>query len=616
MNGRTPDRVLSHRRARIAMGVSIVVYLVVVATASRRLSPTYDEPIHLRNGMAMLTHGRFIDVEKAPWTAPDPLTPPADALFALAGRAGGLPEDFRATTFVDFQPILAARWVSHLLGAAMLLVCFVWGRRLWGEGGGLTAALLLALNPLFLAHATIVSTDLTGAAGGLLAAWALWRIWLDDASTTKTVWQITVNHRVVERRRGFLGMGLVPEIAIGAAVAGLAVAAKIINLVFLVVAPVVVVWGVWRARRRGEAWGMRGLAAGGATLAAALLFASAIHGWMDLYDDRPVPMFGTATTFHMSHELAVCAQLAADLPRIRPDPVYYKGWLQAPSMKHALAGLVYKTPLPLAAMLLLGAAAAMDALRKRRPQWSGIAFIFILGVGLTLFLTTRGAYLGLRQLLFPLTLAAVLAGRLGQTRNAECGARNHVGSHIDDSEDERSRVSEIRNPKSKLDSLRIPNSAFRIVFAVLLLWNVAIVGYAYPWYPSYFNPLAGDRLVLVDSDRDWGQGLIALAEWQREHSPDEPIWLAYFGPSRPQDFGVRYRGLLSPIAPGVELDPNWADGPDPERLDGPVAISTTYLAGLLIFGADQTPDYYAKWWKLEPKAKIAGQTIWIYERSE
>jgi hypothetical protein len=66
-----------------------------------------------------------------------------------------------------------------------------------------------------------------------------------------------------------------------------------------------------------------------------------------------------------------------------------------------------------------------------------------------------------------------------------------------------------------------------------------------PDYLSYFNvfvdPAQSHRL-LVDSNLDWGQGMIALKEYEQNH-PNETIRLSYFGSVSPTLYGVRAREL-------------------------------------------------------------------------
>jgi hypothetical protein len=77
-----------------------------------------------------------------------------------------------------------------------------------------------------------------------------------------------------------------------------------------------------------------------------------------------------------------------------------------------------------------------------------------------------------------------------------------------------------------------------VVLAVWLIADVLSVG---PNHLAYFNQLAGDHSrdyeVLVDSNLDWGQDLIALREWLKGNQIDR-LNLAYYGSARPSAYGM------------------------------------------------------------------------------
>src|SRR5215469_1308565 len=83
------------------------------------------------------------------------------------------------------------------------------------------------------------------------------------------------------------------------------------------------------------------------------------------------------------------------------------------------------------------------------------------------------------------------------------------------------------------------------LMGILFLNAVDVLRYS-PDYLSYFDifvpPQASYRL-LSDSNVDWGQGLLSLREYEHEH-PDEQISLVYFGTVDPAVYGVR-ASLLS-----------------------------------------------------------------------
>ncbi len=82
----------------------------------------------------------------------------------------------------------------------------------------------------------------------------------------------------------------------------------------------------------------------------------------------------------------------------------------------------------------------------------------------------------------------------------------------------------------------------------------------YPNYLTYFNELAGGprhgHESLVDSNLDWGQGVLQLSEWLRANQIKESIALLSFGMSDPQQAGIVYINAdqTYPFLPGPKLE--------------------------------------------------------------
>ncbi len=118
--------------------------------------------------------------------------------------------------------------------------------------------------------------------------------------------------------------------------------------------------------------------------------------------------------------------------------------------------------------------------------------------------------------------------------------------------------------RSKTKQIQIALGSLLIVLGGWLVWeNVRI----FPSYLAYFNQLAGGPekgyAYLIDSNIDWGQGLVQLATWAKAH-PDKKLYIDYFG-----------QGELSHYLKDIEYE-NWhvARG-FPE--DGYLAISVNYF---------------------------------------
>ena len=149
--------------------------------------------------------------------------------------------------------------------------------------------------------------------------------------------------------------------------------------------------------------------------------------------------------------------------------------------------------------------------------------------------------------------------------------------------------------------------AARVAIALLGL-GLAIESFAtFPNCIPFFNAAAGGSRgglrILGDSNLDWGQDLPALAKWQREHAPDKPLYLAYFGTADPAFYGVRYVNLPGGYRFGEA--PRWPDAP------GVVAISASVLQGPRLPPALR--QMYARIARHEPIAVLGGGTIYVYD---
>lgn len=135
------------------------------------------------------------------------------------------------------------------------------------------------------------------------------------------------------------------------------------------------------------------------------------------------------------------------------------------------------------------------------------------------------------------------------------------------------------------------------LFALLLLALVGVQAadtarYA-PDYLAYFNPFVNSEesyRVLTDSNLDWGQGLVALREYEQAH-PHATIHLAYWGNIEPSAYGVR----ALPLLPG-------------RRVTGTVIVSARHLSGH--FHAEMF-DY--GWVLQHPRKAILAHVLHVFE---
>ncbi|MGD0469498.1 MAG: glycosyltransferase family 39 protein [Terriglobales bacterium] len=133
-----------------------------------------------------------------------------------------------------------------------------------------------------------------------------------------------------------------------------------------------------------------------------------------------------------------------------------------------------------------------------------------------------------------------------------------------------------------------------LVFIVLaaLIVNAADALRFAPDYLSYLNILIPNRTsyrYLSDSNLDWGQGLLALRQYQSEH-PNEQISLAYFGDVEPAVYGIKAANLR-----------------EGQKVSGTVVVSATHLSGQFL----SDPSAY-RWVTKYPIKTILNHSLFVF----
>jgi Dolichyl-phosphate-mannose-protein mannosyltransferase len=178
-----------------------------------------------------------------------------------------------------------------------------------------------------------------------------------------------------------------------------------------------------------------------------------------------------------------------------------------------------------------------------------------------------------------------------------------------------------------------------------LALTIASALWIHPHYLAYFNWVSGgpDRVPvrLIDSNLDWGQDLLGLRAWCRQHAQGQPIGLAYFGQINPSmsafnQPGDQFDWFLPPVKPGSTVLMERKPGLPPPRLVGPsrglvpgyYAVSASLVFGLPWRLYDPSPDAWAPVWNadrdafgyfrlFQPIARIGriGHSIYVYKLS-
>ena len=151
---------------------------------------------------------------------------------------------------------------------------------------------------------------------------------------------------------------------------------------------------------------------------------------------------------------------------------------------------------------------------------------------------------------------------------------------------------------------RLATAAVSAMVIWLMVASVAI----FPHYLAFFNEIAGGPKngykILVDSNLDWGQQLIALRKYMTQENI-QSVKLSYHGTADPTAYGIVYEPLpsypynqwTSDTVPDILLNPP----------SGVYAISANNLHGLRF----KNHDLYATFRQRKPDA-VVGHSIFIY----
>ena len=495
------------KRFVIAIAAMLAVQAVVMTLTAARLSTTHDEYWHVPVGLLNWKTGRF-DFEPsnppllrmwATWpllftSADSPRTEPTTDL----NRFG---DDFLAANREHFDRyVVLARLPIILLTitAGALLARWAWA---WhGPWAACLVTWLWSREPTVLAHGSLVTSDVGGAAFWIAALFAVWQF--AQRPTTRN--------------------GVITGVLLG-----LAQAAKFTNV--LLVPLVVGLWCVerWRngsveplARRAAwQRWGVLLLSAwlclnlaylfrGTGTSLRDFQFASqSARAWQQRLGSLPVPLPRDYVT-GIDRQKAVMESDHA---------VFLDGELSTTGFGHYyLMTLLYKWPHSLHLLLLWTAiqtVCARGALAWRRRMWCLLPTALMLLVA-----SSSGMQLGIRYVLPAIPLLLLFIGEIAAGWTW---------------------------PQTRCRPL--------VVGAYLLLcdpWS------SHPEYLAYFNTLAGGsdggRFHLLDSNLDWGQDLHELKRFVARKPQIQSMSLAYFGTLPPESVGL---GTENP--PTRQPQPGW-----------------------------------------------------------
>ncbi|MBL9214676.1 MAG: glycosyltransferase family 39 protein [Opitutaceae bacterium] len=420
--------------------------------------------------------------------------------------------------------LLAGRAMIGLFLAGTGLLAFLWSRRLWGTTGALVTLGFYAFCPNFLAHGALITSDMCMVFFFLATVGAYWR---------------------------HLHTGTWTSGAVSAGVFGLACVAKFSAALIL---PMMVIMAAARAchpeplRLGGRVYHGRGAKFGAlaaSTLVQGLVAMAVIWIFYGLRYSAFNPELPAAENFSRPWDW-ICGRIgfqgdvvnAMAAGRLLPQGYLYGyaytiescitrgsfldgaysdfGWIS-----FFPKAFLYKTPDALLLVLALGLAlAAVRIVRQPPPRLAAFGpQLYQLTPLLTLFIVywafslSTNLNIGHRHILPTYPVLFILLGGLGWLLTQD----------------------RMQRPTGRL--------ALAGLTGGLWLWFAADTVRAYPHYLAYFNRVSGGPengyRHLVDSSLDWGQDLPTLKQWlDANQRPGEPVYLAYFGTSKPAFYGI------------------------------------------------------------------------------
>ncbi|HMD59942.1 MAG TPA: glycosyltransferase family 39 protein [Opitutaceae bacterium] len=530
---------------RFVVGLLLLLHAALALSAISRRGFAMDEIDHLTMGYSeWLTHDYRVDTANGdlikrfasiPLLATKPHFPggPKDASWRDADYFKLGNEFFFASGNDPDRMLLAARAAAVLLSAALGLVVFVASRRLFGTAGGLLSLFLYSLCPVILAHAAMVTSDMSLAFTLSAATYLVWRLL----------------HRVAWA-----------TLALSGAATGLLFLAKLTAVLIIPITGALLVLRLarnapWRVELGGKAavWPRRGrqlllvagLCAFHVAAAAAIVWANYEFrfagssmpddpglAWTELppHPHPIAPLMQSSLDFLLGHRLlpegyvrGANANLLINQKRLAFMHGHwsYDGW-----RTFFLYAFAIKTPLFLFAILGLGA--WFWALGPGRPGLLYDSSPWWVLVGAVLLAASlQHVDIGHRHILAVYPALYVLAG-----------------------------------------SAALPNAGRpwrRLLLGIGTLGFAITSFYARPDYLAYVNVLGGGMnngyRDLTDGSEDWGLGLPQLKGWLDEHNPGDatPVFLSYRGTDSPEYRGIRSRNLYTatdghshvlPLVPG------------------------------------------------------------------
>ena len=478
----------------VIAGVLVLAFVLQCLASMRQQSATFDEPVYVAASYVYLELGDFRLKRDAP--------PLMKALVGTALRLGSylgngstfdaqselqkreseyqFAEQFFAGATDPHRTLQIARLPVVLIGAVLAVYLFLFGRLLFGEYGTLLPLFLFCFDPNMIAHARVVSADLTWSAFFFIAHYYLYRLLTEEGRWNLVGLSVAAALAVAAK---FSGLLVLPSLAL---VGGLAYARPSIL-------PLVPARGTVADQRR------RLLRVG-----AIAAIVCAIVTWL------AVCLLYQTSRGAINYYVGIRSIYDNGVPDFK---FYLLGQFNSGSSWYYYpAAILLKTPdVTLALVATSVVAACLPGLGALRGIW-------LLGpAALVLLVSSQDPVtIGLRRVIAVYPFLFLWIGE-------RC-----------------TRIWELWSSASQPSIARLRWAALTLVVAAGVLSAVQI----HPYQLAYFNRLVGgpDRgpMYLDDSNIDWGQDLPGLAAWQSAQNV-RPLVLWYFGTDDPKSYGIDYR---------------------------------------------------------------------------
>lgn len=480
---------------RSAVFSLLAIHAALVAYSALRCSPTLNEPAHLVAGISHWEFGRFDAYRVNP-----PLVRMIAALPVLAVgyeaewdgfyNGPGIRPEFRLhNSFVAmngdriFWLTTIARWACLPFSVIGGLVCFLWARDLFGPLAGLLASGCWCFSPTILAHASLITPDAHGAALGLAAGYAFWN-WLRSPTWARAVF--------------------------GGVLLGLAALAKTTLAVFFPLWPL-----LWIAYRwsNGDGLNKRDCLREGGGMAVSLLIALNVLNLGYGFEES----FTKLGDFDFVSE-----QFAGGDGKIKRENI----------IRNRFAGTILGgLPVPVPANYLRGIDIQLNDFEGKKSYLLGefsehgwwyyylVAVVVKepLGTWLAAVIALAGRGIGMRTAVvwrddLVVLIPAVAVFALVSSQTKHCEHMRYVLPAFPFAFVWTSRAA-VR--------LRSGRAFWGVITASAFVWSAASSLTAYPQCLGYFNELAGGprggHAYLIHSNIDWGQDLLNLKSWMKDH---------------------------------------------------------------------------------------------------